>query len=57
MVTSGSVAQILAARPVFGQHVRGESVRLVQYLGRKLLRQIVAQDGEARRKIRRAHDR
>ena len=49
------LAQILAARPVFGQHVGGEEVRLVQYLGRKLLRQIVPQDGKARREIRRAH--
>ena len=53
MVTSGSVAQILAALhgPPPARPERNRFASL-QHLGRKFLRQIVPQDGEARRQVR-----
>ena len=49
------LAQILAALVLGGQNVRLEHVRLMQHLHRKLLRQVVPQDREARRKVRGLH--
>ena len=45
------LTQVLAALPVGGLHVRSKSIRLEDHLLRKLLRQIMAKNREARRQV------